>query len=340
MLIRVLRILVIGIVALLVAIYMMGCTEEVDMVAYGPPVNIVYCLLNPGKETQYVRIGRSYNGASLDLNHSPPKDSITWNKDFLVYVEERDAQDMISQIYQFQPVASIEKDTGFFPVNGLSVYKSDFKPILLHTYNLYVHFVDDDKITSGTTIIPGKVEIIDPKPIPGRKINLQTGSNFTIRWKPVEKGGIYQSYFNITYKEIGSLGTEIKNILFHSSVFVEISPPLMLERTISGNRFISQCINQVDSTISATREVINVSFEMFVGGEDYGFFVNSQLGDNNLSTAFGEYTNLNNGIGIFSSVTKYEISNLELSNTTLDELAYSDKTRHLGFLDHYGKRTD
>ena len=88
----------------------------------------------------------------------------------------------------------------------------------------------------------------------------------------------------------------------------------------------------------ATREIVNVTFELLIGGEEYGLFLFSEIGGNNLNTAFSEYTNITNGIGVFSSLISYQVSNLELSNTTLDELAYGDKTRHLGFLDHYGKR--
>lgn len=308
------------------------------MNAPGAPVNVVFGLLDPGKTVQYVRIGRSYNGSSLLSAVSPHPDSIRWQEKFSVYVEEWDENQKIKEVYHFDPDNGVAKDTGFFPVEGLAVYKCGFKPKRLYTYSMYVHFEDDNRITNGIATIPGKVVVIDPTPVPGRKINLQTGSNFNARWKPAEKAGVYQIFFKVIYKEITETNWQLKEIVFKSAVYPEITPPLQLEKTFSGNRFFSECIIQVDSTLDAVREIVNASFQMYTGGEEFGFYLSSQLNDNNLSSAFGDYTNLSNGIGIFSSISVYTISNLELSNTTLDELAYSDKTRHLGFLDHYGKR--
>ncbi len=315
-----------------------SCTEKVDIHTVGPPVNVVYGLLNPGEEVQYVRIGRSYNGSSNSFLTNPHRDSITWKEKFSVYIEEWKDNQKIEDVFYFQQDTEIVKDSGFFPSEGLAVYKSYSTPKPLHTYAIYVHFEEDNKISSAWTTIPGSVTVHDPKPIPGRKINLQSGSNFTIRWVPAEKAGVYQTFFKVIYEERTSTDFEFKNISFNSQIFIEYASSQLIEKVISGNRFFEECINQVDSTLEATREVVNVSFEMYIGGEEFGLFLFSQSNGNYLSSGFSEYTNITNGIGIFSSINLYEVSNLQLSNTTLDELAYGDKTSRLGFLDHYGKR--
>ena len=315
-----------------------SCTEEVEVNAFGPPVNVVYCLLDPGQDMQYVRIARSYHGSENSPGTTPSADSITWSEKFTVYIEELDENNLISEIHHFSPSVNIIKDTGLFSREGLDLYKAQFRPEPLKTYNLYVYFENDRLITSGSTTIPGPIKIIDPMPVRGRKINLQSGSSFTVRWEPAELASVYQTFFRVFYREEPGSDIGLKNIKLKSAVTLDISNPNMIERSISGNNFILECIEQVDSTLSVTREIVNVSFEMFMGGEELGFYYYSQTGRNNLSSSVNEYTNLTNGIGVFSSINRFEISNLELSNTTLDELAYSDKTRHLGFLDHYGKR--
>ncbi len=321
-----------------ISVFFTSCTEEVNVNTIGPPVNVVYCLLNPGENVQYLRIGRSYNGASESLLTSPHSDSISWMEKFTVYIEEWDDNQELGNIFYFSPDTETVKDSGFFPIEGLSVFKSSFIPKPLHTYSIYVHFENDDKISSARTTIPGDIIVHDPKPIPGRKINLQSGSSFTIRWEPAEKAGVYQTFFKIIYEEKTSTDIRFNNISFNSQIFTEFAHSQLIEKTISGNRFFDECTIQIDSTVEATREIINVSFEMYIGGEEFGLYLFSQLNGNYLSSAFSEYSNIKNGIGIFSSINKYELTNLQLSNTTLDELAYGDKTRHLGFLDHYGKR--
>jgi hypothetical protein len=315
-----------------------SCTEEVEVNAFGTPVNVVYCLLNARQDIQYVRIGRSYQGSQNSTGTRPGPDSISWQKKFRVYIEELDDNKTVSDIYHFSPSVNTIKDSGFFSQDGLDIYEARFRPEPLHNYNLYVYFEDDNLITSGSTTIPGDIKIIDPLPVPGRKINLQSGSNFTIRWEPAELARVYQTFLRVYYREEPFSDTGLKNIVMNSSVTFEISSPKMIEKSISGNNFMRECIEQVDSSLSVTREIVNVSFEMYMGGEELGFYYYSQSGQNNLSSSLNDYTNLTNGIGVFSSINRIQISNLELSNPTLDELAYSDKTRKLGFLDHYGKR--
>jgi hypothetical protein len=52
------------------------------------------------------------------------------------------------------------------------------------------------------------------------------------------------------------------------------------------------------------------------------------------------YTNMVNGIGVFSSMATQKVEGLVLASTTIDSIAYGVHTKDLMFLDHNGTRID
>ncbi|MCX6223860.1 MAG: hypothetical protein NTV01_03785 [Bacteroidia bacterium] len=56
-----------------------SCNEDVDLYTGGQPVPIVYGLLDPASEVQYLRIGRSYVGGADAMNQPSVTDSTVWN---------------------------------------------------------------------------------------------------------------------------------------------------------------------------------------------------------------------------------------------------------------------
>jgi hypothetical protein len=94
---------------------------------------------------------------------------------------------------------------------------------------------------------------------------------------------------------------------------------------------------QIEPADSLTRRVISVEYIMFAGGIDLSFYYRSVNDAGTNFTNFLDYTNLVNGVGIFASRSITRISNLELSNVTIDQLAHGSITGNLGFLDSRGQ---
>jgi len=314
---------------------MASCSNDIEINVSGDPVPVVWCLLNPDVNEQYVRLGRSF---LTDPDHPelpPVTDSTIWNMPVKVYTEEWQ-NGLPVRTFWFNPVDAPAKDSGFFPEDNLRLFKSDFKPARLSTYHLYVHFPDDYRIITGITTIPGKPVVYDPLEIPGRKITLQTGVQFTARWAPGTGYGIYQGLFLINYNE-----TPDEQLSFHQ-VFIKMDPILGLGAAIeitdilSGNRFFDEVVKQIPVHQGVERSIINIRFILFKGGEELALQVSPDLQTTTISNSLNQYTNLIHGIGIFSSIQQVSVNNLQLSNTTLNELAHSELTKSLGFKDIHG----
>ncbi|HBB92932.1 MAG TPA: hypothetical protein DC042_14770 [Bacteroidales bacterium] len=322
-----------GVVSLL--LLYSSCSNEIDLNFESDPVPVVWCLLNPDVNEQFVRLGRSYLSDPADPGAAPVTDSTVWNLDVVVYVEEW-ADGMPARVFRFEPAAAQPKDSGYFPADNIRLYKSGFTAKRGTEYRLYVHFPDDDRIVTGTTIPPQRPVVYDPLEIPGRKINLQTGVQFTSRWAPGEGNGVFQGEFVINYQD--SLSGEVT----HNQVIIRMSPILSLGQEIeitdlfSGNRFLEEMVRQVPVKQAVVRDLINVQYRLFKGGEELALLVSPDLQETTISNTLNQYTNLVNATGVFSSIQITSVNNLQLSNTTVNELAHSELTQQLGFRDIHG----
>ena len=121
-------------------------------------------------------------------------------------------------------------------------------------------------------------------------------------------------------------------------MFVEMNPQSLISHSFNGRRFYDALINDLADDTEITRTIYSADFQFLTGGKELAFFVQSHLGESQTFLSQEEYTNINNGIGLFSSLMHTVVPNLQLSNITKDTLAYHELTSHLGFLDHRGER--
>ncbi|MCX6226972.1 MAG: DUF4249 family protein [Bacteroidia bacterium] len=312
-----------------------SCSNEIELNVAADPVPVVWCLLNPDVHEQYVRLGRSFLLDPNHPDHPPVTDSTVWDMPVTLYIEE--LQDGLSlHLYRFNPVAAPAKDTGFFPEGNLRLYKSDFQPVRLATYRLYIHFPDDNRIVTGTTTLPGRPLVYDPLDIPGRKITLQSGVQFTARWAPGKGRGIFQGLFIINYNETLNEEPSVYQAYMRMNPTLGLGSDIEMTDILSGNRFLVEMVKQIPFREGAERSVINVQFKLFKGGEELALMASPDLQSTTISNSLNQYTNLVNGIGIFSSMQQTAVNNLQLSNSTLNELAHSELTHNLGFKDIHG----
>jgi hypothetical protein len=173
--------------------------------------------------------------------------------------------------------------------------------------------------------------------IPGRKINFQTGTNYTMRWLTARGAGIYQGHFDLYYEEQFEGTISLHQVVFSSDPVLNLVPLAEdSKKILSGASFFSQILQKVPFKEGAVRRVVNMRFRFYTGGEELALYVSPELQTTTIANNLNLYTNFDNGIGLFSTLQVAYVNNLKLTNTTLDELAHGSKTGHLGFLDTRG----
>ncbi|MFH0760329.1 MAG: hypothetical protein V2A67_02345 [Bacteroidota bacterium] len=314
-----------------------SCTEEVDLYGDGQPVPIVYCILDPADSLQYVRIGRSFQAGGHSLDDSPVSDSTVWDIPHEVYIEEY-AGGVKGRTYFFEPDYNIRKDTGFFPATNLRLYSSILKPVPGNSYQLYVYFPDIEKMVSAKITVHGLPEIVDPLPISIRKINFEPGQQCVIRWYPGLNTGAYEMIFRIHYRDSFALVEEFNTADYSSKTIFNQQTGQMQEYGMGGPAFFAAMAAEIPVIPGNVREVISVEFIMISCGIDLGFHYRAGVETGTNFTNLTGYSNLRNGMGIFSSRYESRIPNLALSEVTLDLLARNEVTRSLGFKDSKGNK--
>ena len=312
-----------------------SCETDFQVNAENQEVPIVYCVLNNGSTTQYVKLNKSYLIDKPAFSNPPNQDSVYFDGNIQVVLEEWD-NGKVSEIFIFEPTSEIPKDTGFFPVDNNIIYKTEATIKPEKKYSLSIYLENKEKIVYAETTSMGNLSVIDPLDIPERKVSLNVGQNYVCSWKPVDNAGIYQVIINFQYMEYEGTDSIQKTMVWPQAFTSPLTNAETLSKDISGSRFFYIVNEKLEVKPGITRKALGVDFVILSGGEEIKFYIESTAPSDGALMEKPIYTNVTNGLGVFSTVSKAEISLLPLGAVTIDSLAYGQTTNGLGFLDHNG----
>ncbi len=308
----------------------LGCNNEINLHGDGEAIPIVYCLLNPLEETQYVRVGKTFLQSEESLESGISLDSLIWPIDAEIYLERWENNSPEETII-FERDYSVVKDTGLFPTKGLRLYQANFKPDPGEEYHIYVYFEEIDKIVSGETLVMDVPRVIDPEYVPGRTVSFDTISSYNIRWTAGSQAGLYQGIFKMNYSETLLADFSLQNCFFKTPLYYKLNPEDIYEEKVNGFKFLQSVAEQVSPVQGASRELINFEFLFYASGPELAILVGSEMGLSNPFALVRNSSNIAGGAGVFSSVCLQRFPNLKPSLTTKYFLATSVYTKDLGF---------
>ncbi len=320
-------------------VFLASCETEFQVNAENQEVPIIYCVLNNGSSTQYLKLNKTYLINKPAFSNPPHQDSVYFQGNIQVVLEKWD-NEKVSEIFIFEPTSEFPKDTGFFPIDNNIIYKTEaiIKPET--KYSLSIYLENKEKIVYAETTSMGALKVIDPLDIPERKVSLNVGQNYSCSWKPVDNAGIYQVIINFQYMEYEGTDSIQRTMVWPQTFTSPLTNAETLSKDISGSRFFYIVNEKLKVQPGITRRAQGIDFVILSGGEEIKFYIESTAPSDGALMEKPIYTNITNGLGVFSTVSKAEISMLQLGSVTIDSLAYGQKTNELGFLDHNGLRLD
>ncbi len=324
---------------LLVFLGLWSCDTDIEINAENLSVPIVYCVLDISDSVQYLKLNKTYLLEQAALEFPPHIDSTFFDGNIEI-VLERWLNNKPVEFIPFWPTEEQPKDEGFFPGERNLVYRADTKVLPDTKYHLNIYIQNREKIVHAETISVGNLRVIDPLNLPQRKISLNTGVNYTTRWEPVNNAGIYQVIVKFKYHEVIDGNISPQFFEWPQSFTAPSTNVEYLDKDISGSRFFYVLAEQIPVKSGLTREVEGLDVVIISGGLELKYYIESTAPANGALMERPVYTNVENGIGIFSSVATKEIKGLVLASTTIDSIAYGQLTKELLFLDHKGLRDD
>lgn len=317
------------------------CSTELDLLDDWKETTVVYGLLDQTQPKQYIRIQKAFLGPDNAFDMAQQYDSINYVNSLNVRVERLDNDGIDSVIY-FNPDTIYNKEPGDFyaPMYVIYSYPQSstwFSPS--YTYRLVINNASTGNEVSATTVIVEDFDITAPNfgtiGFASNNPNYKT----EIKWQTATNAVLYQLVMSFHYHE-----KDINNVITNRSTSewvigdVTASSSATNEESIKFDpdgfyRFVNNSIADDNNVVE--RVCDSVRFTVYACGQELLDYININSASSSIAQERPQYTNINNGLGVFSSRTKTSRV-YTLPNQSIDSLSRGRFTCTKKFLDHNG----
>ncbi len=336
-----------------------GCKQDLNLAAPYKEETVVYALLNQQDKYpayHYVRIEKGYllNGNAFVA--AGVSDSIYYPDILNVQLKAYPS----GVVYNLTRVDGntlnppLPKDSGAFAntPNYLYTFKDADAAHPLspnQTYTLQITNTTNGKVVTAQTGLVYPFSIYTP--VYGQPINLSNSSPFVIRWATAQNAGVYDLTVRFFYKEYAtSDNTLLKDTFIDMPAFRSLISSYSSSSTFGQNFLEQSLMNFLSNNLAKSPSVYRefnfkkgMQFKFSAGGLDLASFLSSQQAQNTgitSSDALPPYTNINGGVGLFSSRYYEEVDSVLLSSPGLDSLACGSFSGGLRFKNSSGNICD
>ena len=283
-----------------------ACETDVDIIADYEDVTVVYGLLNQDSIT-YLKINKAFLGEGNALIMAKVEDSSNYTGMLDVKIEEWASGNLLNT-FQLDTVTIDNKEPGLFYNPYQILYKTeeplneDFK------YKLKIQ-VGEKQVTSETELVH---DFSIVKPSAGSAfIKFTYTSKSAADWRSAKNGKRYEVIirFNFIEKSVNDPDTTYRYVdwILGTRKSQSLQGGESMEIAYLGETFFSICENSIPYENPAKEaDVIfrypgNIDFIFSVAGEDLNTYIEVNEPSNSIVQVKPEYSNIVNGIGVFSA---------------------------------------
>ena len=318
-----------------------ACSTDFDLTSEWKDITIVYGLLNKDDNYNYIRIEKAYlDPKTSAIVQAQIPDSIYYDS-LTVDLLEFDNGNLISTINLERidgDAIGLTKDSGIFASSPNILYRTD------HAIDPDLHYKIMITKDDGKAAVTSETDIVNDfqmmKPIGTQKINFFPGSNYTIEWKSAKNGKLYDLVFRFHYKEYNSSSGVLVNdttldwVIFRNKTSSGTEGGDDMKYSIASSDFYSYVNSAIKDNPDVYRIAGKIDLLFSVGGNEFYNYYQVNLAQTGITQgqALPQYTNIENGLGIFSSRAFKNSFGIEVDGKTVDSLACMSQTAHLNFL--------
>ena len=303
-----------------------SCDTEFDVNAEWEEVTVVYGLLDAGDEmkTQQIKISKAFLGKMDALQMAQYADSINFDQGELAVKVIRVKNNGIRDTIALDEVPTLRND-GVFN-DSIIVYTFENNNFLNSNseYELLIkNNITGNEVSSTTNIISefnfdmgagfpfGFIETW----IPGNPSATKFSSTVVTWGNSTDNGVQYQIELIFNYNE----NDIAKNLIYTSTVLEETN---IFE--FEGEKIFNFLKNELVKDPLIERKFLSIDLIMTVGSEDLKTYriINEEI--TGIVQERPQFTNINNGIGLFSSRFTKNRENFQLANRTIQYLTSID----------------
>lgn len=345
-------------------VFVNSCETDVDIRAPYEDVTLVYGLLNQQDSIHYIKINRAFLGEGDALVYAKERDSSEYDPGRIDARIEQMSDDGNSVIrsYQLQADENVEKEAGVFysPLQTVYFFTTNANDPERPPLDADREYRLNISIDEGAKRVIAKTPLIQDndgsynfqgiiRQLP--KVGLATGTQFStslpVEWITTAGGKRYQLTVIWKYTDKYVVGTDTTE----QEYTVRWPFPTLNSRTAEGQegmeytlngedfyRFLNSQVPDFDDTPNLFKRTpgLTIDFELAIGGEQLDIYMDVSEPATGVAQEKPQYTNVENGIGIFSCRYTLVLKDKELSKDSIEELIYGEVgqyTNEKGFCD-------
>lgn len=320
------------------AIAFNNCSNDFELTENWENITIVYGLLDDSDTAQYIRIEKAFLDPNTNaLVLAQEADSIFYD-DLEVELQEIPQNGGSGDFFSLERVdANLEgypKDDGTFASSPNYVYKFGGNLRMDSRYRLKITRPDGEEVVAETGIA-GNFDIISPNENSSLQILPERSLSFV--WQHDQaNSAFYDLILRLHYTEAPASNPADSIATFIDWTIVSNVVPgnetSLTHRLEDGVDFFRFLQNNLE-VANVVRNVKYADFIVRAGGNDLYEYINAGQASSGVTSAevFPSYSNVNNGIGLFSTRFTNVVPFIEVRASTLEELREGIYTSDLGF---------
>lgn len=321
----------------LVALFPFSCDDSFDVTAEWKDITVVYGLLNQNESTHYVKINKAFLGEGDAMLMAAEPDSSTYNGNLDVWIEEYNGLSFTGRLFMLDTTTIYNKEPGVFYAPEQIVYYTNAHLDPNMDYKLKINNGETGKLVEAVTGLVRPFSILNPRA--GQVLYnfaAPSGATTEVKWKSAVNGRLYQLVIRFHYYE-KNLATQVTDsTLYVDWIFgnrkssglkgtedmVEIFPADNFYKTLSANIPVKSGVERYPGP---------VDFIVYVGADELSTYIDISKPTNSIIQERPQYTNVTNGVGIFSARSS-SMRTLDLNSRSKDSLVDGVYTQHLNFI--------
>jgi hypothetical protein len=317
-----------------------SCNKELNINADWQDITIVYGLLSQNEDTTFIKITKAFLGPGDALQFAKIADSSNYKDTLDVRLEAWNGSNLVTTYGRFDTLTKHTKEKGdsifYYPDQLVYFYRTGHLDENL-TYKLKITNHKTGKLITSSTSLVHHFSVEKPDPYQ-KLVTYLPGQLFEVKWDPAYGGKRYQLiirfYYNDNYVSAPPRERSLDWLVFNN---VQVTDPYNtapepIVRTFPGDVFYTVVGAKVpvDPTV-ISRTARRVDYIFSVASEDLNTYMVVTEPSLTIIQERPQFTNITNGLGLFSSRYINTIDSISLSNPTLTQLHVNPHTAPLGF---------
>lgn len=319
-------------ICLFVSVFLLSCKEDFDIAAEKKDIPVVYGLLSRQDTAHYIKVERAFlvpGRSAFEIAQIP--DSFYY-KNLDVKIEDLNN----GQFYTMREVDGTNegypRDTGPFAQFPNIMYKLTAAELPLRpegTYKLHINRSDGSpEITAQTTLVE---DFNISTPTSTAKLRFTNTSQLLVRWSQSDNAAFYDVYVTTHYTEAPF---DNPNDTISKSLRWKVADRVTaVQVSFLGENYLRFLRDNLEENQAIIRELKGVDVTVVAGGPEFFDYLNVIIANTGITSSeeVPNYTNISEGLGIFSSRSRAYSPNHELTAESFDTLRFGAITKDLNF---------